>query len=59
MIYYPKIYGTCKGSNTAIELAFDLKDKNPNKNVYIYKEILHNPYIIDLLKKRNIICLIN
>ncbi len=59
MIYYPKVYGTCRGSNTAIEMAFKLKEKYPNKNVYIYKEILHNPYIIDLLKKKNIYCIDN
>ena len=57
MIYYPKIFGTCAGANKAIELAFNLRNKFKNKNVYIYKEILHNPYIIDLLSKKNIKCI--
>lgn len=51
MIYYPKIYGTCAGANKAIETAYKLKKENTNKNIYIYKEILHNPYIIKELEK--------
>lgn len=57
MIYYPKTFGTCAGSNNAINMAFKLKDEYKNKKVYIYKEILHNPYIINLLKRNNIICI--
>ena len=57
MIYYPKTFGTCTGSNNAINMAFKLKDEYKNKKVYIYKEILHNPYIINLLKRNNIICI--
>ncbi len=57
MIYYPKIFGTCAGANTAIKLAFDLKEKFKNKRIFIYKEILHNPYVIELLKKSNIECI--
>lgn len=57
MIYYPKVYGTCTGANKAIKLALELKDKFNNKKIYIYKEILHNPYIINLLKQKGIICI--
>ena len=57
MIYYPKIYGTCAGANKAINLAYKLKKENKNKNIVIYKEILHNPYVIKELKKDNIICI--
>ena len=57
MIYYPKIYGTCAGANKAIETAYILKKENTNKNIYIYKEILHNPYIIKELEKDNIKCI--
>ena len=57
MIYYPKVYGTCAGANKAIELALDLKKKFNNKKIFIYKEILHNPYIINLLKQKDIICI--
>ena len=57
MIYYPKIYGTCTGANKAIEVAYKLKKENTNKNIYIYKEILHNPYIIKELEKDDIKCI--
>ena len=56
MIYYPKTYGTCSGANKAINLAYKLKKDNKDKNIVIYKEILHNPYVIKELKKDNIIC---
>ncbi len=57
MIYYPKTYGTCAGANKAIETAYKLKSEKKNKNIYIYKEILHNPYIINELEKDNIKCI--
>ena len=57
MIYFPKIYGTCGGANKALEMAIKLKEEYKDKNVYIYKEILHNPYIIEDLKKKGILCI--
>jgi len=57
MIYFPKIYGTCGGANKAISLAYKLRHENKDKNIYIYKEILHNPYVINELEKNNIYCI--
>ena len=57
MIYYPKIYGTCAGANKAIEVAYKLKKENTNKNIYIYKERLHNTYIIKELENDDIKCI--
>lgn len=57
MIYYPKVYGTCAGANKAIETAYKLKKESKDKNIYIYKEILHNPYIINELLKDGIKCI--
>ena len=54
MIYYPKMYGTCSGANKAIQMAYKLKDEFKDKKIYIYKEILHNQYIIDELAKNGI-----
>ena len=54
MIYFPKKYGVCKGSESAIKLAYELKDKYKDKTIYIYKEILHNEYIIKELERNNI-----
>ena len=54
MIYYPKVYGTCFGALRAIKLAYSLKKEHNDKNIYIYKEILHNTYVINELEKDNI-----
>ena len=53
MIYLPKIYGTCKGSSRSVELSIELA-KN-TKNVYMYKEILHNKDVIDHLKEYGVV----
>lgn len=54
MIYYPKIYGTCTGANKAIEMAYKLKNEFKDKNIYIYKEVLHNEFIIKELNNHGI-----
>ena len=54
MIYYPKVYGVCKGAYKAIDTALKLKDKFKDKNIYIYKEVLHNEYVINELNKKGI-----
>ena len=54
MICFPKIYGTCKGANNAINVAIKVKNENPKKNVYIYKEILHNNYVVNVLNNLGI-----
>ena len=57
MIYFPKTYGTCNGANKAISLAYKLKNDNKDKNIYIFKELLHNPYVINELKENGIFCI--
>jgi 4-hydroxy-3-methylbut-2-enyl diphosphate reductase len=52
MIYLPKVYGTCFGSNRAINLAYEKKDEN----ICVYKEILHNEELIKDLEKNGIYC---
>ena len=54
MIYYPKIYGVCQGANKAIKMAYKLKEEFKDKNIYIFKEVLHNQYVIDDLDKNGI-----
>ena len=61
MIYVPKIYGMCNGAKKALDLVYELynreqKKDNP-KNVVIYKELLHNQYIIDDLETKKIRCI--
>ena len=47
-IYISKICGLCYGSNNAINRTRDALKKN--KNVVLYKEILHNKNVMDELK---------
>ena len=54
MINYPKIFGTCQGANKAIEMAYHIKNEFKDKNVFIYKEILHNKYVTSSLEKEGI-----
>ena len=54
MIYYPKTFGTCIGANKAINLAYHLKEEFKDKNIFIFKEILHNKYVIDDLEQKGI-----
>ena len=49
MILLPKIYGTCRGSLRAINLASSVEDE-----AYMYNEVLHNNEVIDLLKSKGI-----
>lgn len=49
MILLPKIYGTCKGSLRAINLATSVTG-----DAYMYNEVLHNDEVIDLLKSKGI-----
>ena len=58
MIFFPKTFGTCVGANRAIKMAYKLKEEF-NKPIYIYKEILHNKYIIDMLTNENIFTIDN
>ena len=58
MIYIPKICGTCKGSTKALSLVYEIYEReivkeNP-KRIYIYKEILHNPKVVEELNNLGI-----
>ena len=54
MIYFPKVYGVCSGAYKAVSLAYKLKDTFKDKKVCIYKEVLHNEYIINKLNENGI-----
>lgn len=61
MIYIPKIVGPCNGSKNAIDIIYNLyerekKKKNP-KRIVVYKEVLHNKNIIEDLKDKKIECI--
>lgn len=53
MIYIPKVCGTCNGSIKALNLVYEIYEKEIEKEhpkkIYIYKEILHNPKVMEAL----------
>ena len=63
MIVIPKICGTCNGAENALNVVYNLyereKTKNNPKRIVIYKEILHNKRVIEDLRKKNIVCVEN
>lgn len=48
-----KVYGFCMGVKRAIEIARKTREENKGK-VAVLKEIVHNPYVVDSLKKEGI-----
>lgn len=61
VIYIPKICGTCSGAQKALDIVYELyereKTKKHPKKIVVYKEILHNKKIIEDLKNKNIECI--
>ena len=59
MIYIPDVCGTCSGANKALELVYEIYEKEQKKDnskqIYIYKEILHNEDVIRELNELGII----
>lgn len=60
MIIIPKICGTCNGAQNALDIVYNLYEREKNKKnpkrIVIYKEILHNKRVIEDLSKKNIAC---
>lgn len=49
--------GYCSGVNRAISLAIKARKDNPNKNIYILGQLVHNHHVSDYLKRLNIVTL--
>ena len=49
-----KLAGFCYGVKRAVETAIKLKEENPNKNIYILGELIHNTDVINELDKLGI-----
>lgn len=49
-----KFAGFCYGVKRAVETAIKLKEENPNKNIYILGELIHNTDVINELDKMGI-----
>ncbi len=50
--YIPRFFGFCYGVENAIDIAYRAVEKNPDKNIYLLSEMIHNPTVNeDLLAK--------
>jgi len=48
----PRHFGFCYGVENAIDIAYRTVEENPDKNIYLLSEMIHNPTVNeDLLKK--------
>ena len=48
----PRFFGFCYGVENAIDIAYRAVEENPDKNIYLLSEMIHNPTVNeDLLKK--------
>ena len=52
-----KYAGFCYGVKRAVDTVKKIKSENPDKNVYVYGELIHNAQVIDELKSFGIISL--
>ncbi|MEX0609723.1 MAG: 4-hydroxy-3-methylbut-2-enyl diphosphate reductase [Balneolaceae bacterium] len=50
--FIPRFFGFCYGVENAIDIAYRTVEENPNKNIFLLSEMIHNPTVNeDLLKK--------
>ncbi len=50
--YIPRFFGFCYGVENAIDIAYRTVEQNPDKNIYLLSEMIHNPTVNeDLLSK--------
>lgn len=53
-IYLARHFGFCYGVENAIDIAFRTVEENPDKNIFLLSEMIHNPTVNDDLKKKGI-----
>jgi len=53
-IYLARHFGFCYGVENAIDIAFRIVDENPDKNIFLLSEMIHNPQVNEDLQKRGI-----
>lgn len=47
-------FGFCYGVENAIEIAYKAVDENPNKNIYLLSQMIHNPLVNKDLEEKGI-----
>ncbi|MEO9210858.1 MAG: 4-hydroxy-3-methylbut-2-enyl diphosphate reductase [Ginsengibacter sp.] len=53
-IYLARHFGFCYGVENAIEISFKTVEENPDKNIYLLSEMIHNPHVNSDLKDRGV-----
>jgi len=53
-IYLARHFGFCYGVENAIDIAFRTVEENPDKNIFLLSEMIHNPQVNADLKKKGI-----
>src|SRR5450755_3083433 len=53
-IYLARHFGFCYGVENAIDIAFRTVEENPDKNIFLLSEMIHNPQVNQDLKSRGI-----
>lgn len=57
MIYIPEKCGLCGGAKRALNLAYATIENNKQNRVVLYKELLHNPYIMEKCMALGCVCI--
>ncbi len=50
----PRHFGFCYGVENAIDIAYRTVEENPDKNIYLLSEMIHNPTVNEDLQKRGV-----
>ena len=53
-IILPRHFGFCYGVENAVEITYNIIEKNPNKNIYLLSEMIHNPQVNEDLKNNGV-----
>ena len=53
-VLIPRHFGFCFGVERAIHMAFSALKENPDRNMYLVSEIIHNPLVNNDLKKQGV-----
>jgi 4-hydroxy-3-methylbut-2-enyl diphosphate reductase len=53
-IFLARHFGFCYGVENAIDIAFRIVDENPDKNIFLLSEMIHNPQVNQDLENRGI-----
>lgn len=52
--YIPRFFGFCYGVENAIDIAYRTVAENPDKNIYLLSEMIHNPTVNEDLQQRGV-----